>query len=71
MGNHMKVEKQMNGMYEKICNTRSTEVGMKSDKKIQGMMVGMEAAHVENGVNLLSNTNAFNLNLRELHELKS
>ena len=61
----------MNGMCEKIFNARSTEVGTKSDKIIQGMMAGMEEDYVEYGVNLFSNKNAFNLKLRELHELKS
>ena len=44
----------MNGMYEKICNARSTEAEMKSDNNIQRMMVGMEEAYVDNEVNLLS-----------------
>ena len=50
----MKVGMQMNGMYDRIYIARSTEVEMKSDKKIQGMMVGIEEDYVENGVNLLS-----------------
>ena len=54
MGDHMKVWRQMNGMYEKICNARSTEVEMKSDNNIQRMMVGMEEAYVDNEVDLLS-----------------
>ena len=54
MGSHMKVGMQMNGMYDRIYIARSTEVEMKSDKKIQGMMVGIEEDYVENGVNLLS-----------------
>ena len=61
----------MNGMYDKIFIARSTKVGPKSDKKIQGMMAGMEEDYVEYGVNLFSNKNAFNLKLRELHLLKS
>ena len=51
----MKVGRQMNGMCDKILNARSTEVGTKSDKKIQGMMAGMEEDYVEYGVNLFSN----------------
>ena len=57
----------MNGMYDKVFDARSTEVGSKSDKKIQGMMAGMEEDYVEYGVNLFSNKNAFNIKLRELN----
>ena len=44
----------MNGTYDRIYFARSTEVEMKSGKRIQGMMVGIEEDYVENGVNLLS-----------------